>query len=333
MQKYFKLLVLLMCGAGVLYGAEPRFDNVVARSLAKKIQRKRSPLTSEMTRSPEPYDILEDIDMSSAGQELISSTPFLNEPCVNNVIRLKNKISGYEMVLQRGAIAKCGATVVINPYNPDIATSKVSAELYNGAGTMFTEVLGNFMHANQAIFAQLKNKVGSACVLPVDGIGNLPIRMMVLMYLPQAFVPESQFFMRDKNDPTLKSVLQRNALKQSKPTMPSLRGGLMAMLDNLWVILRTNGVEQASIVLPAMGDDPVFKDYPGSKMAIMMVATVSRFLSKLYVEQYDADRLQNISFVVDNEEAYAHYSAALKRLYTYEKDRLELVEQQNAVNN
>ena len=341
MQKYLKLFVILLSSAGTLYCAEPRMD-LAEQGPAKKVPRMHSPLANETTQdyvaneTTQNYEVpynLADTFLFDDGANIAPTPAVLVEPSANKCIRLKNSMQGYELGLKLAPIAKSEATVVINTYNSDVAQPKVSVELFKGAGKEFVKALREFFKNNQALFTSLKASAGSSYVLPTNKVGNLSIGMMALMYIPECYLPEPKNFRHDKNDPTLKSLLQFNMLKQADPTLKTIHGNLLALLTNLFNTFRQKDIWKASIVLPALGADQVFKDYPRQKMATMIAATVFHFLRYVYSTQYDAVRLESVNFVVDSQEAYEHYAQAFRQLYETGQKNISLQYLEDDVNN
>lgn len=297
---YFSWLLLCVgllyeCG---LYSTQDPAAAPVMQKGCELVPRRRSPLGVQGSLYEED-EILQDIRYLFQPVQQAQRIPTQVSLCTPIVLR--HKLHGYEVSMHLGHIAQYDGTAVINTYTPSKQMPAACLELYQKAGNSFVRELRKSYVANPSSFNALENCPGNSCV--ITSVGNLAFDTMILMYMPQAVKP-----------------------KQRSRVVALINQGVMNIISKqLYDILQRYNVNNANIVLPALGHDAFFEGYDRSEMAKNLVYTAVRTLRFLYGMR--KTRLQAISFVVDTPEAYQHYAEALNSARDSEKEYFNFVEE------
>jgi hypothetical protein len=301
MSRYYFSWLLLCVGLLYecsLYSAQEQDAACAMQKSSELVPRKRSPLGVQASLYDED-EILEDIHYLFQPLQQAHKIP-AQIPSYYPIV-LRHKFYGYEVSMHLGHIAKSDGTAVVNTYTPGRHMPAACLELYQKAGNSFLRELRKMYIANPLFFTALENCPGNSCVIP--SVGNLAFDMMILMYMPQAVKP-----------------------KQRSRVVALINQGVMGIISKqLYDILQRYNVNNANIVLPALGHDAFFEGYDRSEMSKNLVYTAVRTLRFLYGMR--KTRLQAISFVVDTPEAYQHYAEALNSVRDSEKEYFDFVEE------
>lgn len=312
MQKYFCsliLLQLLVCSPSVIYGGEQSGNEIPRQQIRQPIHRRLSPLAYESTIATEDMESGQEDEIVDEPEEQEAVPKISESPCIGGSMRLRHKVHGYEVVLQRAPISRCRATAVINPYNPDIKLSQASLDLYRTGGQEFVGSLRSLYKKQRDLFAGLKKMPGNSYVLHPEfcPLGNLPMDVMALMYVPRVMTA-----------------------KKKLSIMGALSSGICyTLLHQLYPLMSHHNIQSASVVLPAIGADPVFEGYPGPLMAKTLLSTVVMTLRYLHGLRHK--RLKYVAFMVDSEEAYGHYAEAFNRFYETERNYFIRIESSSGI--
>jgi len=293
---------LLLC-VGLLYECSIYSVNDLdvapaAQSDCECVPRKRSPLGIQSFACDED-DALQGIRYLF--QSVQPEQRVLLQVPVYNPITLRHKQHGYEISMHLGNIAQYDGTAVINTYTPGRQMPAACLDLYKKAGSSFVQGVRNIYIAHPALFKALESLPGNSCVIPE--VGGLAYDLMVLLYMPQVV-----------------------ASKQRTQVAALITEGVTTILSKkLYDIFQTYDVDNASVVIPALGHDTFFEGYDRSEMARNLVSTA--VVSLRYLHGMKKNRLQAISFVVDTPEAYQYYAEALNVVRETEKEYFDCVEE------
>jgi hypothetical protein len=308
MRQYYYSLILLLLVTGIssfTYGSEQ--PGLVSQS----VYRKRSPLAYESLIAAAP-DIIGQEEEELDENEMQAISPMVCEPLrISTMTRMRHRANSYEIILQLAPISKWNATAVINPYSRSGGQSKVSLDLYKKCGREFVSQLKSLYTDSPALFAELGKQPGNSLLLSSDcfPLGSLNMDVMAFMYVPEVVKPK-----------TKGQVLAR------------LSNGISNILINkLYPLLERSNIVEASVVMPAIGADPIFYGYSGPLVAKMVLSTVVTTLR--YLHGLGRSRLKYAAFVIDNQEAYENYQTAFNKFFHDEHDYFTRLETPTDIEN